>query len=86
MFDFCFGSLRFIGPGDSLGGWRKALGRMAAPRGLAADHPRHFPEGVVPGPSGEAWGREPHAVVYKNIVSCCLVLLFIVSLWSARGE
>ena len=85
MFASCFCSLGFIGPGDSLGGWRKALSRMAAPRGLVVDHPRHFPEGVVPGPSGEAWGCEPHAVVYKNTVLCCLVLLLIVSIWSVRG-
>ena len=33
---FCLG---FLGPGDSLGGWRRALSRMAAPRGPVLDHP-----------------------------------------------
>ena len=58
-FGVIFG-LEFVGflvksLGDSLG-WRKAVSRMAAPRGLAADR-RWLPaEGVVPGPSGDAWG------------------------------
>ena len=80
---FCLG---FIGQGDSLGGWRKAVSRMAAPRGLAVDHPLYFSEGVVPGPSGEAWGCEPHAVVYKNTGFCCFVLFLVVSVWSANGR
>ena len=35
---FRFFSLGFIGLGESLGDWRKAVSRMAAPRGLAVDH------------------------------------------------
>ena len=35
---FRFFSMRFIGLGESLGGWRKAVSRMAAPRGPAMVH------------------------------------------------
>ncbi len=60
FFDFLVLSL-----GDSLG-WREAVCRMAAPRGLAADR-RWLPaEGVVPGPSGDAWGWESPVLVCKN--------------------
>ena len=31
--------LGFIGPETFLGDWRKAVSRMAAPRGLTVDHP-----------------------------------------------
>jgi len=37
--DFRFISLGFIGPGASLGDWRKAvISRMAAPKGPTVDH------------------------------------------------
>ncbi len=36
--DFRFISLGFIGPGKSLGDWRKVVSRMAAPRGPDVDH------------------------------------------------
>ena len=68
MGDFRFICLRFIGPGVSLGDWRKAVSQMAAPRGSDVDRLRHFSAGVVLGPSGEAWGNEPHAVVLRNTV------------------
>ena len=51
---FRFISLGFIGLEESLGDWRKAVSRMAAPRGPDVNHRCHFSEGVVPGPSGEA--------------------------------
>ena len=35
---FRFIGLVCIGLGESLGDWRKAVSRMAAPRGLTADH------------------------------------------------
>ncbi len=35
---FRFFSLGFIGLVESLGDWRKAVSRMAAPRGLVVDH------------------------------------------------
>ena len=82
---FRFFGLVCIGPGESLGGWRKALSRMAAPRGLAVGHPWLFSEGVVPGPSDVAWGCEPHALVFINTGLCCFVLLLVVSVWSANG-
>ena len=34
---FRFFSLGFVGLGESLGDWRKAVSRMAAPRGPAVD-------------------------------------------------
>ncbi len=51
---FLFDCLGCFGMEISLGGWRKAVSRMAAPRGLTADHRWHISEGVVPGPSGDA--------------------------------
>ena len=36
---FRFFGLGFIGLGESVGGWRKAVSRMAAPRGLVVGHP-----------------------------------------------
>ncbi len=63
---FRFICLGFIGVRVSLGDWRKAVSHMAAPRGPAGDRLRHFSAGVVPCPSGEAWGNEPHVVVLRN--------------------
>ncbi len=48
-----FFSFLVIGLGDS-SGWRRAVSRMAAPRGLVLIHRRIPTEGVVPGPSGDA--------------------------------
>ena len=36
--DFRFVSMEFVGLGESLGDWRKAVSRMAAPRGTVVDH------------------------------------------------
>ena len=78
MGDFRFICLGFIGPGVSLGDWRKVVSRMAAPRGPVVDRLRHFSAGVGPCPSGEAWGNEPHAVVLRNTVFlCCFPVICI---------
>jgi len=49
-----FGCLLF-----SLGDWRKAVSRIASPRGLVLCRHRNPLEGVVPRPSGDAWGCNP---------------------------
>ncbi len=60
-----FFGILVISLGDSLG-WRKAVSRIAAPGGLVLGHRRSPTEGVVPGPSGDASGCEPHGWVLRK--------------------
>jgi hypothetical protein len=80
-----FFGILVIGLGESLD-WRKAVCRMAAPRGLAVDRLRHLPAGLGLDPSGEAWGDVPHAVVLINTVFCCCFMVLCFVVWSADGE
>ena len=85
MGEFRSFSLGFISLGESLGVWRKAVSRMAAPRGLDVDRLRHLPAGLGLDPSGEAWGGEPHAIVLINTVFCCCFVVLCFVMWSASG-
>ena len=52
---FLFDCSEFVGcPVISLGEWRKAVSRIAAPRGPVLDHQGYSSEGLVLSPSGDA--------------------------------